>query len=131
MRRGLERRLAVLLAGLAMAQAGCRSEHRSWTPPDELKVKIVSEAAFVRTDRGDYIDGYLAEYESEFQKRRMFMALEIVRYDDGDRLIVTGRFNGDFVRRPSDDPALAKVPVFEVEKAKPNVPAAPNIPAIK
>jgi len=131
MRRGLEVLLAGLLAGLAIGQAGCRSESRPWSPPDELKVKIISDAAFVRTEGGDYLDGYLAEYESEFQKRRMFMALELVRYDDGDRLIVTGRFNGDFVRWPSGDPAPAKVPVFEVEKAKPNVPTAPDIPPVK
>lgn len=131
MRRGLEVLLAGLLAGLAIAQAGCGSGGRPWIPSEAHKVKVVSEAAFARTAGGDYVDGYFAEYESEFQKRRMFMALEIVRYVNGDRLLVTGRFSGDFVRMASGDPALDKVPVFEVEKARPDVPEAPDIPDIK
>jgi len=131
MRRALEVLLLGLAFGSALGQAGCQSDGRPWVPPEEHKVKVVSEAAFARTSGGDYIDGYLAEYESEFQKRRMFMALEIVRYVNGDRLLVTGRFSGDFVRMASGDPALDKVPVFEVEKARPNVPTAPDIPALK
>lgn len=131
MRRALEILLPGLLVGLAIAQTGCQSDGRPWTEPEENKVRVVSDAAFVRTDRGDYIDGYVVEYESEFQPCRMFMAVELPRYVKGDRLLITGRPTGDFVRLPSADPAQGQVPVFEVEKAGPDVPKAPDVPPIK
>ncbi len=131
MRRALEILLPGLLLGLALAQAGCRSDSRPWAPPDELKVTIASDALFLRTRGGDYIDGCLADYEREFQKLRLFMALELTAYTKGERLIVTGRFTGDTVRAPYDGRTGEAVRVFEVERAKPYVPAAPDIPAIK
>ena len=122
---------AGLFLGLALVQTGCRSEGRSWAPPQDHKVAIVSDAAFVRTSGGDYVDGYLADYESDFEKQRMFMVLEIPHYVKGERLIITGRFTDATVRMPFGGQAPEKVRVFEVERAKPNVPAAPDIPAIK
>jgi hypothetical protein len=94
-------------------------------------VTIISEAAFLRTQRGDYVDGYLADYEWEFQKQRMFMALELTPYLKGDRLLVTGRFLDDRVRMAVAGQPEADVPVFLVERAKPNVPSSPDIPEIK
>lgn len=120
-----------LLLGLALIQAGCQSEYRPWIPPQEYKAKIVSDAAFVRTNQGEYVDGYLVEYESDFQKLRMFMVLEIPHYSKGERLIVTGRLTDDSVRMPFGDDPQERFPVFQVERAQPNVPAAPNIPALK
>lgn len=120
-----------LLLGLALVQAGCRSGLHPWVPPEECKVRIVSDAAFVRTGQGDYVDGYLAEYDTDFRRERMFMVLEIPHYLKGDRLIVTGRFIGDSVRLPPGDRSRDKFPVFEVERAKPNIPEAPDIPALK
>jgi hypothetical protein len=131
MRRGLEVLWPGLLVGLAIAQAGCQSEGRSWVPPQDHKVTVVSDAAFVRTSRGDFVDGYLADYESEFQKRRMFMVLEIPRYLKGDRLVVTGRFTGDSVRLSFAGRPLEEARVFEVERAVPDVPKPPEIPAIR
>jgi hypothetical protein len=123
--------LPSLLLGLALAQAGCDAESRRWVPPQEHKVTIVSDATFVRTSRGDYVDGYLAVYDSEFQRQRMFMVLDIPHYLKGDRLILTGRFTDDSVRRPFGDRGPEEVRVFEVERAAPNVPAAPKIPTLK
>jgi hypothetical protein len=131
MRRALEVLLLGLAFGSALGQAGCQSDGRPWVPSEEHKVKVVSEAAFVRTGRGDFVDGYLAEYHTDFKKQRIFMVLELPHYLKGERLIVTGRFSGDFVRMASGDPALDKVPVFEVEKARPDVPEAPDIPLLK
>jgi len=131
MRRGRELRLPALLIGLAIAQAGCQSAGGPWTPPEERRVKVVSDAVFVRTSGGDYVDGYLVEYRSDFQDLRMFMAVEIPRYVQGDRLLVSGRPSGDFVRMPAAAPVQDKVPVFEVEKAQPDIPKPPDIPAIK
>ena len=97
-----------LLLGLAFALSGCDSGSRTWVPPQEEQVTIISDAAFVRTGQGDFVDGYLAEYHTDFQKRRMFMALEIPHYLKGDRLIVTGRFTGDSVRMSSGDLRMKK-----------------------
>ena len=69
--------LSALIAALALMPAGCRSASRRWVPPQDCKVKIISDAEFVRTSRGDYVDGYLAEYNTDFRKERMFVVLEI------------------------------------------------------
>lgn len=131
MRRAAKLLLPALVLGLGLAQAGCDSGLHEWVPPEDHNVKIVSAAAFVRTSQGEYVDGYLAEYEDQFRKQRMFMALEIQPYLEGDRLIVTGRFTGDTVRLPPGDRSRDEIPVFEVEQAKPNVPKAPDIPPRK
>ncbi|MGZ5452864.1 MAG: hypothetical protein ACXW2R_01445 [Candidatus Aminicenantales bacterium] len=94
-------------------------------------MKIISDAASVRTSQGEYVEGYLAEYDAEFQKQRMFMTLEIAHYLKGERLIVTGRFTEDSVRMPLRDQNQENVSVFEVERAVLNIPKAPNIPPLK
>jgi hypothetical protein len=130
-RRALKALWLTLILGLAFVQAGCRSGLHPWVPPEDCKVKIISDAAFVRTSQGDYVDGYLAEYNTDFRKERMFMALEIPHYLKGDRLIATGRFTGDSVRMSFGDQKQEKVPVFLVERAAPNIPSAPGIPTLK
>ena len=120
-----------LLLGLAFALSGCDSSSWTWVPPEEEKVTIISDAAFVRTGQGDFVDGYLAEYHTDFKKQRMFMVLEIPHYLKGDRLIVTGRLTGDSVQLSFGAENEEKIPVFEVERARPNVPTAPDIPALK
>lgn len=131
MRRFLKILLPTLLLGLAFFQAGCQSGLHPWVPPEDHKVEIISDAAFVRTSQGEYVDGYLAEYDAEFQKQRMFMALEIAHYLKGERLIITGRFTGDSVRMPLRYQSEEKVPVFEAERAELNIPKAPDIPSLK
>ena len=123
--------LPVLLAGLALLQAGCEPETRPWTEPEELQVKVVSDVLFVRTSEGDSIDGFLAEYATDFEPKRMFMALEIPRYVKGERLDVTGRFTGASVRSSFGGRPPEKVPVFEVERAAPHVPKAMDLPPVK
>ncbi|MGZ5495976.1 MAG: hypothetical protein ACXWFO_04405, partial [Candidatus Aminicenantales bacterium] len=39
--------------GLAFFQAGCQSDLHSWVPPEDHKVKIISDAASVRTSQGE------------------------------------------------------------------------------
>lgn len=130
----MNRAARILLPGLLVAlalQAGCRSDVHPWVPPQGFKVTVASDPVFVRTVRGDYLDGYLADYESEFKKQRMFLAVEIPHYARGDRLIVQGRFIDDDVRSSFGGRAADNVRVFVVEEAEPNVPAAPDVPTIK
>lgn len=131
MRRILKILLPALLPELAFFQAGCQSNLHPWVPPEDHQVKIISDAEFVRTGQGEFVEGYLAEYDAEFQKQRMFMALEIAHYLKGERLIVTGRFAEDSVRMPLGDHYQERVSVFEVERAKLNIPKAPDIPSLK
>ncbi len=119
------------LIGLAFFQARCQSRLRPWVPPQEVRAKIISEATFLRTGLGDYVEGYLAECESHFQTETVVMVLELPCYRLGDRLIVTGRLTDDSVRLPLGDRTEGRIPVFDVTAAKPNVPKAPVIPALK
>lgn len=121
----------LLLAGLALVVAACDSEWHGWVEPEEMKVKVLSGPQFVRTAQGDYIDGCLAEYRKDLRPALMFMALELPRYAVDDRLVVTGRFSDDTVAMPSGAPGQGHVPVFEVEKAQPDIPEAPTIPPQK
>jgi len=120
-----------LLLGLAFALSGCESGSWTWVPPEEDKVTIISDAVFVRTGQGDFVDGYLAEGHQDFQKQRMFLVLEIPHYLKGDRLIVTGRRTGDSVQMSLGAEKKEMIPVFQVEQARPNVPTAPDIPGLK
>jgi hypothetical protein len=99
--------------------------------PRGQNMTLVSDALFVRTARGDYVDGYIADYVSDFEIQRLFLVLEITPYAKGDRLNVSGQVKRDFVLLPSAADALEKIPLFEVERAAPNVPRLPDIPAIK
>lgn len=130
-RRVPEILLTALLAGLSFLAAGCDSEVRPWVEPEDLEVKVLSGAMFVRTSRGDYVDGYLAEYTKDFETRLMFMAMEITRYAKGERLAVTGRFDGGSVRLTAGELPRESVPVFEVERAAPRVPKASDMPPRK
>ncbi len=123
--------LPTVLIGLAFVHARCQSQLRPWVPPQDVKAKIVSEATFVRTGLGEYVEGYLAEYESEFETKTVFMVLELPCYRLGDRLIVTGRLTDDSVRLPPRDRTEGRIPVFVVDRAVPNIPTAPVIPALK
>jgi hypothetical protein len=122
---------AGLLAAQAILLAGCGSAHRPWVPPEEHNVTLVSDPLFVRTSEGDYIDGYLAEYESEFKKKRMFAAIDIPRYVKGDRLIMFGTPTQAAVRIDIGGKVYDKVPVYVVDRASPNIPTVPKIPGLK
>ena len=102
-------------------QGGCGAAHEGRMPPQEHNVKIVSDAQFVRTRGGEHLDGYFAEYRVRFEKKRMFMAFDITRYDKGEWLTVTGRFANDHVQMPLGDGGAVDVPVFHVRRAAPVV----------
>lgn len=123
--------LVVWKIGTDPVPAGPLPELRSRSGPRGQAMTVVSDAMFVRTAAGDYVDGYLADFESSFQRQRLFLVLELTPYAKGDRLDVSGEATGDVVLLPSGGGALEKVPVFEVERAGPSVPAEPNTPAIK
>jgi hypothetical protein len=122
---------AGLLAAQAILLAGCGSAHRPWIPSEEHNVTLVSDPLFVRTSEGDYLDGYLAEYESEFRKMRMFMTVEITGYAKGERLITSGKPLRATVRIEVDGRTYDQVPVFAVDRASPNIPSVPKIPGLK
>lgn len=119
--------LSAMIIGLLFLQFGCQPIFKPRAPVQEYKVKIISDAEFVRTRQGEYVDGYLAEYESQFQKRWMFIVLEIQKYMKDERLIVKGRLTEDFVRMSFRDQFDAEVPVFEVGRAVPD-PRGPDAP---
>jgi hypothetical protein len=131
MRRGPRILLAGQLVGLALLLVGCKSSFRSWVPPERYKITIASDALFIRTSQGDYVDGYLAEYESEFRKERMFVVLELPHYVRGERLIISARPSEATIRIELGGQTYEGVPVFVVERASPNIPSVPNIPTVK
>jgi hypothetical protein len=123
--------LVVWRIGTDTLPGGLLPELPSRSGPGGQAMTIRSDAMFVRTARGDYVDGYLADCESRFQKQKLFLALQLTPFVKGDRLDVLGETTGDSVLLPLGGGPLEKVPVFEVERAGPYVPAAPNIPGIK
>ncbi len=131
MRHLVKAPVPAMIMGSIFLQIGCQSGLKPGIPDQTYKVKIASDAELVRTRHGEYVDGYLAECESRFQKQWMFIALEIQKYVKDDRLIVTGRPTEDFVRMSSKSLVDAEVPVFRVGRAEPNIPSAPNVPMLK
>lgn len=123
--------LVVWKIGTDTVPAGLLPELRSRSGPKGQAMTIVSDAMFVRTAAGNYVDGYLADCETRFQRQRLFLVLELTPYAKGDRLDVSGEATGDSVFLPSGGGVLERFPLFEVERAGPNVPDAPALPAIK
>jgi hypothetical protein len=123
--------LVVWKIGTDDLPAALLPELRSRSGPRGQVMTIVSDAMFVRTARGDYVDGYLADFESRFQKKRLFLVLMLTPFAKGDRLDVSGETTGDSVLLPSGGSVLERIPVFEVERAEPNIPEAPDVPALK
>lgn len=122
--------LVVWKIGTDTLPAGPLPELRSRSGPKGQIMTIVSDASFVRTVGGDYVDGYFADCESDFQKQRLFLVMELTPFAKGDRLDVSGETRGDSVVVPSAGVPM-KVAVFDVRRAAPNVPAFPAIPAVK
>ena len=123
--------LSGLIVGLIFFQIGCQQIFKPRAPVKVYKVKIISDAEFLRTRDGEYVDGYLAEYEAQFLKQWMFIVLEIEQYRKDERLIVTGRPTEDFVQMSFGKQVDAQVPVFYVDRAAPNIVAAPKVPPPK
>lgn len=120
--------LSYMIIGLMCFQFGCQPLFKPRAPVKVYKVKIISDAEFVHTRDGEYVDGYLAEYESQFLKQWMFIVLEIQKYMKDERLIVTGRPTEDSVQMSFGDQVDVQVPVFYVDRAAPNIVSAPKVP---
>jgi hypothetical protein len=100
----------------------------------ELSVRILTDSLFVRSRHGEPLGGFLAEYELDFQTHRIFIALEIQKYEKGERLMVEGNFMDDSVRMPYADQINADFPVFHIQKAEPapaKIDVEKVLPAIK
>lgn len=131
MHRVPKRLLIGPLIGLALVLADCKPSFRTWVPPEEYKIKIVSDPLFIRTIQGDYIDGYMAEYESKFRKERAFVSFELLHYVKGERLIISAKPSEATVRLEIDGRIYDEMRVYIVERASPNIPSFPGIPTLK
>jgi hypothetical protein len=114
--------LAAVLFGFLLPLLGCQGLPHGGASVEGFEVKILTDAISVRTRLGEYLEGYLAEYDSRLEKHRVFMALEIQKYVKGERLTVRGRFVDDSVRIAFGDQWDAEVPVFHILRAGPASP---------
>lgn len=110
--------MAVLI-GLLFPLAGCEQFPERGAHVVEFEVKVLTEAKSVRTKLGDYVAGYLVEYNWDFLKGTVFMALEIQRYEKDERLAVRGSFTDDFASISYGGRMNASFQVFHVQKAAP------------
>jgi hypothetical protein len=91
----------------------------------DANIRILTDPMSVRTRGGERLDGYLAEYVFEYERHRIFVALEIPKYVKDERLTVKARSTQDTVLTAFGDQPEAEYPVFEVLKAEPYVPEKP------
>jgi hypothetical protein len=111
--------MTALLCGLLLIFAACQDFPERGGDVRDFDVKILTEARAVRSRQGERLTGYLAEYESDFEKRPIFMSLEIVKYEKGERLTVKGILVDDSVRLLYGDQVNADIPVVHVLEARP------------
>jgi hypothetical protein len=114
---------AVLTAGVLMAFLRC-SDTGPVRPTDEFaaEVKVLKDAESVRTRQGERLAGYLAEYQEDFQPRRVFLSMEILRYEKGERLTIKGDIGLDTARISYGGQPALEVPIVYVHKAGPAGP---------
>lgn len=110
---------AALTVSLLSCLLCCQEFPHRGSEIKEFEVKILKEAESVRTRQGERLAGYLAEYEEDFQARRIFLSLEILRYEKGERLTVKGSIAEDSVRLAYGGQPALEVPVVYVRKAGP------------
>jgi len=122
--------LSGMIIGWLFLQFGCQPISKRRAPVQNYMVKIISDAEFIRTRHGEYVDGYLVEYELRFQKEWMFIVLEIQRYRKGDRLVVSGGFTDDHVHMPLNGQNDADISVLHVQNAKPAIPWNTDTPPL-
>ena len=115
-------RLAAVLFGFLLPLLGCQGLPHGGASAEGFEVKILTDVTSVRTRLGEYLEGYLAEYDSHLEKHRVFMALDIQKYVKGERLTVRGRFVDDSVRISYGDQMNTEVPVFRILRAAPAPP---------
>jgi len=121
---------AAALSGFLLAFAACQDmPRRREGPSQELEVTVLSDALTLLTRGGDRVAGYVGEYTLDFEKHRVFMALEIQKYVKGERLAVKGNLLEDTVRAAvRAGEAETDLRVFRVTRAGPApVPPIPDI----
>ncbi|MGZ7046311.1 MAG: hypothetical protein ACXVJK_08305 [Candidatus Aminicenantales bacterium] len=118
--------LAAVLFGFLLPLLGCQGLPHGGASVEGFEVKILTNGKSIRSRLGEVLAGYLAEYELNLQKHRVFISLEILKYGKGERLTVRGRFVDDSVRISYGDQMNAEVPVFRILRAAPAPPAPPE-----
>jgi hypothetical protein len=109
--------------GLCMAllvAVRCQQVPGRREPIREFHVRLLSEAESLRTSSGDGVAGYVAEYTLDFERHLMFTALELQKYEKGERLAVKGVFKGDTVRVSTGEEGDTELPVFVIFRAQPD-----------
>jgi hypothetical protein len=118
--------LTAVLFGFLFSLLNCQPFPERQGPVDEFAVSVLTNAKSIRTRLGEVLAGYLAEYELNLKKHRIFISLELPKYGKGERLTVRGRFVDDSVRISFGDQLNADVPVFHILRAAPAPPAPPD-----
>jgi hypothetical protein len=108
-----------LLLSLFLPLFGCQPRANRSGPVEDLNIRVLTDSMSVRTRGGERLDGYLAEYVSAYEKHRIFIALEILKYEKDERLTVMGSFGKDAVGLSFGDQPETEFPVFEIIKAEP------------
>ncbi len=109
----------VLVCGLLSLLAGCGRPPERGIAVDEFDVRLLTDAVSVRSRLGEPLGGYLAQYELNFEMRRIFIALDILKYEKGESLMVKGTPTDDSVRMSYADQIDAEFRVIRVLKAEP------------
>ena len=122
MSRARRIRLTAVLIGLLFPLVSCQPFPERKGPVEEFDMNVLTNAKSIRTRLGEVLAGYLAEYELNLQKHRIFISLEILKYRKGERLTVKGRFIDDSVRISYGDQINAEVPVVHILRAAPASP---------
>jgi hypothetical protein len=110
---------AVLAWGAVLALACCGgSQPEQAAEGLEFAANLLTGATYVPTRLGDYYAGYLVRCEINFVPRRVFIALELPKYEKGERLRVEGSFAEDSVRVSYENRVDTNIPLFIVRSAK-------------
>jgi hypothetical protein len=110
---------AALLCGTLFVLGACQNFPARGGDVQDFDVTILTGARAMRSRQGERLTGYLAEYESDVQKHVIFLSLEIVKYEKGERLSVKGILVDDSVRMPYGDQVNADIPYVRVLEARP------------
>jgi hypothetical protein len=108
-----------MLASALITIVNCQPFVQKGSSVQGIDVRILTDERAVRTRQGEYLGGYLAEYEQDFVRHKIFVTLEIHKYVKGNMLKVMGSFTGDSVRMSYGDQKDADFPVFVILKAEP------------
>jgi hypothetical protein len=121
MSRARRIRLTAVLVGSFFALLDCQPLAERRGPVEGFEVNILTNGKYIRSRLGEVLAGYLAEYELNSQKHRIFISFELLRYGKGERLRLRGWFIEDSVRISFGDQIHAEVPVFHILRAEPGM----------